>query len=178
MKYLLVVVLFISIKIVDASDNSRNINIPTNNRVQNNAYGGYRSIGGNIFAGTGWLDSNISGFFTNPVFIGINIEFLRNRFVIQIDDYIGFSKTRKTMIFANDHEWSANKFAYHFTGGGNIGYTIIHSNIIKFVPLTGVGLNLLSSTFLTSSDNSRNEPFLPYYKIGCYIDIKEFKLFR
>ena len=47
----------------------------------------YKAIGGNIFLGYGMLDGNISDYITNPVFIGINIEFHRQRLVIQIDDY-------------------------------------------------------------------------------------------
>ena len=44
----------------------------------------------------------------------------------------------------------------------------------------GIGLNGIASEIFVSSDNSisQNEPFFPYYKVGCYIDIKSFKLFK
>lgn len=71
--------------------------------------------------------------------------------VIQIDDYIGFGKVKKTMDFPDGLEWSDNKAALHFALGGNLGYTLINSESIKFVPLAGIGFDLLSSTFMGSS---------------------------
>ena len=138
----------------------------------------YKAIGGSIFLGYGMLNGNISDYITNPIFIGINVDFHRQRLVIQIDDYIGFGKVKKTMEFLDDLEWSKNKAALHFMLGGNLGYTLINSESFKFVPLAGIGFDLLSSTFLGSSENQENEPFLPYYKLGCYLDIKSLRLFR
>ena len=138
----------------------------------------YKAIGGNIFLGYGMLNGNISNYITNPIFIGINVDIHRQRLVIQIDDYIGFGKVKKTMEFPDDLEWSKNKAALHFMLGGNLGYTLINSESFKFVPLAGIGFDLLSSTFLGSSENQENEPFLPYYKLGCYFDIKSLRLFR
>lgn len=138
----------------------------------------YRAIGGNIFLGYGKLNGNISNFITNPIFIGLNLDFHINRIVIQIDDYIGFGKVKKTMEFPNNLEWSKNKTALHFMGGGNLGYTFINSKSIIFVPLAGIGFDLLSSTFMVSSENQKNEPFIPYYKLGCYFDIKSWRLFK
>ena|GEM_PF-2527999 len=138
----------------------------------------YKAAGGNIFIGYGLLNGNISEYFTNPFFIGINVDFIRQKMVIQIDDFIGFGRTKKTMEFPNDLEWSENKVALHFVGGGNFGYTIINSESLKFVPLVGVGINGITAKFLVSNDNSLNEPFFPYYKIGCYMDIKSLKLFK
>lgn len=138
----------------------------------------YRALGGNIFLGYGKLNGNIANYITDPIFVGINVDIHRQRLVIQIDDYIGFGKVKKTMDFPDDLEWSKNKAALHFMLGGNLGYTLINSNSIKIVPLGGVGFDLLSSTFMGSSDNKENEPFLPYYKLGCYFDIKSLRLFR
>jgi len=138
----------------------------------------YRAIGGNIFLGYGKLNGNISSYITDPIFIGINVDIHRQRLVIQIDDYIGFGKIKQTMDFPDELEWSENKAAIHFMLGGNLGYTLINTNSIKIVPLGGVGFDLLSSTFMGSSDNQENEPFLPYYKLGCFFDIKSLRLFR
>lgn len=138
----------------------------------------YKAVGGNIFIGKGILHGNNSEYITNPVFIGINVDILRQRMVIQIDDYIGFGKVKKTMNFPNDLEWSKNKAALHFMFGGNVGYALLNIKAFKFVPLTGIGADLLTSTFMGASVNSINEPFLPYYKVGCYMDIKSLKLFK
>jgi hypothetical protein len=143
-----------------------------------NKYEKYKALGGNIFVGYGLLNGNISKYFTDPFFFGINVDIIRQKFVIQIDDYIGFGKTKKTMEFPNDWEWSKNKIALHFTGGGNFGYTLINSESFKLVPLAGIGLNVITSDILDSNDNSLYEPLFPYYKVGCYIDIKSFRLFR
>jgi len=84
----------------------------------------YKAAGGNIFVGYGLLNGNISEYFTNPFFIGINVDFIRQKMVIQIDDFIGFGRTKKTMEFPNDLEWSKNKVALHFVGGGNFGFRL------------------------------------------------------
>lgn len=131
-----------------------------------------KALGGNIFLGHGIYNSNISKYFSNPYFIGINIDIHRKNFVIQVDDYIGFGKTKQTLTFSDQKEWKENKAALTFMFGGNLGYSIIDNKHIKLVPLAGINATLLSSTFLTTSENSENEPFLPYYKIGFYIDFK------
>ncbi|MEP2026245.1 MAG: hypothetical protein ABJH98_11700 [Reichenbachiella sp.] len=138
----------------------------------------YKALGGNIFLGYGHLKGNISNYISNPIFLGINVDILRGKMVFQIDDYIGFGKTIQTLSFPDDLEWSENMPALHFMLGGNFGYTILNTEAIKIVPLSGIGINLLTSSFLTSSDNSKNEPILPYYKLGCYIDIKSLRLFK
>jgi hypothetical protein len=121
---------------------------------------------------------HIANYIINPIFIGINIDIHRQRLVIQIDDYIGFGKAKKTMEFPDDSEWPKNKAALHFMLGGNLGYALINSESFKFVPLAGIAFDLLSSTFLGSSENRKNEPFLPYYKAGCYLDLKSLRLFK
>ncbi len=132
----------------------------------------HKALGGNIFLGHGIYKGNISEYFSNPYFIGINVDIHRKSFVIQIDDYIGFGKTKQTLSFANQKNWKDNKVALSFMFGANLGYSIINNKHIKFVPLAGLNANLLTSTFLTTSENLENEPFLPYYKIGFYIDFK------
>ena len=136
----------------------------------------YKAEAVNIFYGYGLLNGNILKYFTDPFFIGINVDLIRQKMVIQFDDYIGFGKTKKTMEFPDDLEWLKNKTALHFIGGGNFGYTIINSESFKFVPLVGIGYNIITSKIFISNDNSLNEPFFPYYKIGCYIDMKSPKL--
>lgn len=131
-----------------------------------------KALGGNIFLGHGIYKSNISKYFSNPYFIGINIDIHKKNFVIQVDDYIGFGKTKQTLAFRDQKEWKENKAALTFMFGGNLGYSIIDNKHIKLVPLAGINATLLSSTFFTTSENSENEPFLPYYKIGFYIDFK------
>lgn len=138
----------------------------------------YRALGGNIFLGYGKLNGNISNYISDPIFIGLNIDFHRQRWVIQIDDYIGFGKVKETMNFPEDLKWAENKAALHFMGGVNLGYSLINTNSFKIVPLGGIGFDLLTSTVLGSSENQKNEPFLPYYKLGCYFDLKSLRLFN
>jgi hypothetical protein len=179
LKYLTVCLFLLLSNHVKASDKTVDDNDSLNIELQDEYLPEkYKAIGGNIFLGYGMLNGNISNYFTNPTFIGINVDFHRQRLVIQIDDYIGFGKVKKTMEFPDDLEWSKNKAALHFMLGGNLGYTLLNSESFKFVPLAGIGFDLLSSTFLGSSENQENEPFLPYYKLGCYLDIKSLRLFR
>ncbi len=136
------------------------------------------AMGGNIFLGHGIYTGNISEYFSNPYFIGINLDIHRKNLVIQIDDYIGFGKTKKTLTFPEGKEWKENKTALSCMFGGNLGYSIIDIKNIKLVPLAGINGTLLSSSIFTTSENSKNEPFLPHYKIGFYIDFKSFVLLQ
>ncbi len=137
-----------------------------------------KALGGNIFIGTGILNGNISEYFSNQYFIGINVDIHRNRFVFQVDDYIGFGMTKKDLEFNSEQKWEKSKAALSFMLGGNVGYAIIDNKNIKIVPLAGIGFNLLSSTFLGTSEFSKHEPFLPHYKVGMYIDFKSFVLLQ
>lgn len=108
----------------------------------------------------------------------INIDIHRNKIIIQFDDYIGFSKTKKDLIFNNQNNWRSNEKAFHFIFGCNFGYNLIDSKNIKFAPIGGIGLNLLSSKLFGSSTNSSNEPFLPYFKMGLFVDFKSITLLQ
>lgn len=137
-----------------------------------------KAIGGNIFLGKGFLSGNLSKYFSNPFFVGINIEIHRKNLIIQIDDYIGFGKTSQTLTFENQKTWEIDDKAFHFMFGCNLGYNLIDTKNIKLVPIGGMGVNLLSSRLLGSSDNSSNEPFLPYLKIGMFMDFKYIALLQ
>lgn len=129
----------------------------------------------NIFIGYGILNRNISRYFTDPFFVGVNYEFIRGKFVIQIDDYIGFGRVKNTMTFPNNLEWQEYSAVTHFLVGGTFGYTLKNSRRIKFVPLVGAGVNGITDRLLVHNENIDNEPLFPYYKIGGYLDIKLIK---
>jgi hypothetical protein len=137
-----------------------------------------KAIGGNIFIGTANLNGNLATYFSNWYFVGINVDFHRNGFVFQIDDYIGFGVTKRNLEFNSEQKWRKGKAALSFMAGGNVGYSLINNKNIRVVPLAGINFNLLSSTFFGSSDFSEHEPFLPYYKLGLYIDFKSFVLLQ
>lgn len=138
----------------------------------------HKALGGNIFIGTSFLNSNYAEYFSNPFFIGINVDIHRNRIVFQVDDYIGFGATRRTLEFNPTQKWEAGKSAFSFMLGGNIGYSIFDNKHFEIVPLTGVGFTLLSSKFYGSSDFSEHEPFLPHFKFGVYMDFKSLVLLQ
>jgi hypothetical protein len=131
-----------------------------------------KAIGGNISIGYGIYDGNISNYFSNKILIGINVDLHRHRRIIQFEGNLGFGKTLQTMQFPEQLEWKKNKVALSAILGCNLGYSIVDNRNLLLAPLVGIGVNSLSSTFLTVSDNSKNEPFLPYYKIGFFFDIK------
>ena len=60
---------------------------------KNKAVNNYSALGGNIFIGYGNLNGLYGEHFSNPVFLGINLDIIKRRFVFQIDDYIGFNKS-------------------------------------------------------------------------------------
>ena len=139
----------------------------------------HKAIGGNIFLGQGFRNGNISDYFSNPFFIGINIDIHRKNLIIQIDDYIGFAKVKQTMTFPDQLEWEKNKAGLSFMLGCNIGYSLINTKNFKFAPIGGIGGDILTSSFMSSTnENSKNEPFLPYYKLGFFIDLKSLTLIQ
>ena len=166
---LLMIVLFLlSNSNIIASEMDNN---PEKPKKQDLEFEKYKAFGFNLFTGYGLLNDNISKYFTNPVYIGINCSFIKQRIELQIDDYFGFGKIKKEI----NSEWSENRFVIHVMLGGNLGYTFINIEKFKLVPVAGVGLNVIN---LIGGGDDANSPLLPYYKIGCYIDIKALRLFK
>ena len=52
----------------------------------------------------------------------------------------------------------------------NFGYIVLDSRAIRIVPIVGVGFEGIMAPGYS--------PILPYYKIGCYMDLKFLKLFK
>lgn len=137
------------------------------------------AAGGNIFIGEGFWLGNISEYFSNQFFIGCNIDFHRSKFIIQIDDYIGIGKVKQTMTFPNQFEWKKEKAGLSFMLGCNLGYSIIDNKNFLISPIAGIGVNILTSSLISSTnENSNNEPFLPYYKLGFFIDFKSLSILQ
>ena len=135
------------------------------------------ALGGNVFLGEGFWRGNISEYFSNQFYIGINLDIHRGRFVIQIDDYIGFGKVKQTMTFPGQLKWVKNDAEMSYMFGCNLGYSIVDNKYLLISPIAGVGGNYLTSSFwYSTSDNVENEPFLPYYKLGFFIDLKSLTL--
>jgi len=137
-----------------------------------------KALGGNIFLGKIKYSGNLSRFFKDPFIIGINLDFHRNKWVWQIDDYLGFGKTKEKMIFTENDIWDKDKSVYSVMLGGNLGYTLYDTRNIKFVPLAGINIQMLGSTFMSTSDIAEYEPVLPYFKMGFYIDFKSLVLLQ
>lgn len=137
----------------------------------------YRAIGFGISLGYGILDGQISQYFSNSVFLGVNLDFFKQRMLIQIDDYIGCGFIKKEMQFSKDLKWRDNKMAMHFKLGGNIGYAALDNSHIKVVPLAGAGIGLLTSSLISDSKCPECQPVLPYYKLGAVVDLKSVNLF-
>jgi hypothetical protein len=137
----------------------------------------HKAVGGNIFVGTGFWNGTISSYFSNPFFLGLNYDIHRNKLIIQIDDYIGFGKVKQTMLFPENLEWKKNETVIYAMAGCNLGYPIIDTKHFKFVPIGGIGFNLLSALAKSPKDgNGKNEPFLPHYKLGFFMDFKSVEM--
>jgi hypothetical protein len=128
----------------------------------------YDGLGGNFFAGTGFFLGNISKHIWNPFYFGVNLDFIHRNMVFQFDDYLGFSIAKKTMEFSDDKEWTKNKAAFNLMFGLNFGYIVLDSRAIRIVPIVGVGFEWIMAQGYS--------PFIPYYKIGCFMDLKFLKI--
>ncbi len=128
------------------------------------------AIGVNFFVGNAIFQGNISKYFTNPYYVGLQINLHFNRVIFQIDDYLGICKVKQTMVFPEQLHWTKDKNAGSVALGVNLGYSIIERKKINVSLFTGIGTNLMAG--INNKGNSKNEPSLPYYKIGFHIDFK------
>lgn len=131
----------------------------------------------NYFLWYGAFKGNLSNYFTNPIFLGLNIDVYRDKILYQIDAYdaLGTTLTKKTMMFPGNLEWENHVSSDCIIGGLNIGYEVIDNDLLTFVPLVGTGFFSLSSG---NSQNSQNEPTNWAYKLGFFVDCKSLALSR
>ncbi|MBR9923124.1 MAG: hypothetical protein GYB31_20030 [Bacteroidetes bacterium] len=137
------------------------------------------SIGGNFFIGNGIYAGNISDYFSNPFYVGINLEYYKNRIVIQFDDYIGFGKTIKDIDYGAQEMWDKDNFVLSGMIDLSIGYSLIDNDNIMIVPLSGIGFNKLSASLDGLYDfGDKYKPIIPHIKIGCYFDLRVWRFFK
>lgn len=136
------------------------------------------ALGGNIFVGYGMYSGNLETWFTDPWYLGINIDIHRRSLVIQVDDYLGFGLTKKTMKFSDNTEWKNDKAVFSYLFGCNLGLKMIDSRTIMLVPLAGINATSMSSSFIFTTQNTIDSPFIPGYKIGFYVDFKSLNLLQ
>lgn len=125
----------------------------------------------NWFLWYGKFTGNLTNYFTNPAFIGLNIDVYKNRILYQIDDMVAFGTilTKKTMTFSNNFEVKNHVSTDCATGSLNIGYELIDNDYITLVPLAGAGVFSVSSS---NNANTNYEPTNWSYKLGVFIDCK------
>jgi len=58
----------------------------------------------------------------------------------------------------------------NFMLGANFGYIAVDTRSIRLVPIVGAGFEWIAA--------QGHDPFLPFYKIGCYMDLKFLKFFK
>lgn len=137
------------------------------------------SFGGNFFIGNGIYNGNISDFFSNPIYIGINLEYYKKGIVIQFDDYIGFGKTKNTIEYSTEEIWDKNDFVLSGMMNLSLGYSIMDNDKIMIVTLSGLGFNKLSANLYELYDFGNSyKPTLPYAKFGCYLDLRIIRFFN
>lgn len=138
-----------------------------------------KAFGGNFFAGYGLYSGNISSYFSNPFYVGLNLDYYKKGFVIQFDDFIGFGKTKSIIDYTSDENWDQNKFVISGMINISMGYSIIDNHKIMMVPVAGIGFNKLAANLDELYDfKNTYKPIIPHFKFGCYIDFRSFKLFK
>ncbi len=133
------------------------------------------ALGINLFLGNAIFQGNIAKHFTNPYYVGFQINLYFGRVVFQLDDYVGICKVKRTMTFPEQLQWAKGKNAGSVVLGVNLGYSFIERRKINMTLFNGVGTNLMLG--IKNPGNSANEPSLPYYKVGCHIDFKSLTIF-
>lgn len=137
------------------------------------------SIGVNFLIGNGIYTGNISDFFSNPFYVGIHLDYYKNRIVIQFDDYIGFGKTKDDIDYTTQEIWTKNDFVLSGMIDLSLGYCIIDNENIMIVPLSGLGFNKLSANLYELYDfGNKYKPIIPHIKFGCYVDLRFWRFFK
>tara|TARA_Y100001954_G_C15598818_1_gene496898 strand:+ start:92 stop:772 length:681 start_codon:yes stop_codon:yes gene_type:complete len=137
------------------------------------------SIGGNFFIGNGIYNGNISEYFSNPFYVGINLGYYKNRIAIQFNDYIGFGKTKDVIEYSTQEIWDENDFVLSGMIDLSLGYSLIDNDDIMIVPLSGIGFNKLSANLDELYDfGNKFKPIIPHIKFGCYVDLRIWRFFK
>ncbi len=131
------------------------------------------AIGGSFNVGTAIFQRNLSKHFTNPYYFSLQLNLHFNKFILQFDDYVGFCRTRQTMLF-DSLQWKKNTTSASIALGLNLGYSFFERKKITISLITGFGTNRMRS--IKNSDNYKKEHSLPYYKIGFHVDFKNIAL--
>jgi hypothetical protein len=172
-KKALLFIVLLYIRIGNSSGQLDNMSIKQTEKYSNH------SIGGNFFLGQGIYSGKISNFFSDPFYVGINLDYYTKRLMVQFDDYIGFGKTKQTIHYPNDDVWDGHQFVLSGMINLSIGYCLIDNAKIMIVPLGGAGFNKLSANTDELYDfTNKVKPVLPHLKFGGYIDLKQIKLFK
>lgn len=138
-----------------------------------------KAFGGNFFIGHGVYNGNISSYFSNPFYVGLNLDYYRNRIVIQFDDFIGFGKTKSIIDYTSEEIWNKNKFALSGMINLSMGFSLIESRKIMMVPVVGIGFNKLAANLDELYDfKNIYKPIIPHLKFGCYVDFRSLKIFK
>ncbi len=130
------------------------------------------AFGGSINLGYGLNFNNISHYFSNPILIGLSMDFYIKKFIIQVEGSFGLSKTKQEMLFDKGRTWAKDKAVLSGHYGGNMGVCVIDNRYVLWAVTGGIGVKTMTSNLLFGKEISNNEPLLPFYKVGFYVDLK------
>ncbi len=137
------------------------------------------SFGGNFFIGNGIYNGNISGYFSNPFYVGINLDYYKNGIVFQFEDQIGFGKTKNDIEYTPQEIWNKGNFVLSGMISLSLGYCLIDNDNIMIVPISGIGFNKLSVNIDELYDfKNEFKPIIPHIKFGCYLDFRTWRFFK
>ncbi|MEM6642344.1 MAG: hypothetical protein AAF616_05150 [Bacteroidota bacterium] len=112
-----------------------------------------------FFSGYGVFTEDLSRDFTNNVPIGIAFDVFYKKYVLFLRNYIGFSRTTNAIEF-DGGTWQEDAQVRVFLPEASVGYTLVDSKRIKFMPFVGI-----SSTSVSPTEYDRNR-IEEYDKVG------------
>jgi hypothetical protein len=129
-------------------------------------------FGSSISLGYGLNFNQIADYFSNPFLLNVSMDFLINKFFIQVEGTFGLSKTKKEMVFEEGKTWAKDKavLSGHYTL--NFGASVLDNRFLLLLPNAGIGIKTMTSNLIFGKDISSNEPLLPYYKFGVFFNFK------
>ena len=127
------------------------------------------------FSGYGAFTNQLPTHFKNTVPIGIAFDVAYKNFVLYLRDFIGFSRTKDTLVFP-EGIWKKGMQARVYLPEASVGYAVMDNHRLKLAPFVGIASTSISPTEHDQNKNLVNDgvelKFTTAYVAGLNLDFK------
>lgn len=98
-----------------------------------------------FFSGFGIFTEELKNDFTNNIPIGVAFDIFYKNYILFLRNYIGFSKTTNEIAF-DEGTWKDDAQVRVFLPEASVGYLLLDSKKVKFMPFVGISSTTVSPT--------------------------------